>query len=77
MTFNQRSGFHYNCVNNVTAQATIMRDIDYVGTQETVQNVDTRCNRCNIPQTIADVAGTSPFLFLYSSPLHLLILSSY
>jgi len=56
MTFNQRSGFLYNCVNNVTAQAITMRPMDYVGTQETVQNVDTRCN-CNIPQTIADVAG--------------------
>jgi len=57
MTFNQRSGFHYNCKNNVTAQAVIIRPVDYVGTQETVQNVDTRCNRCSIPQIIADVAG--------------------
>lgn len=59
MTFNQRSGFHYNCINNVTAQAAIIQGLDYVGTQETVQNVDTRCNRCNIPQIIADNAGMS------------------
>jgi endonuclease/exonuclease/phosphatase family metal-dependent hydrolase len=57
MTFNQRSGFIDGCVNNVTAQALIIREVDYVGTQETVQNVDTRCNRCNIPQIIANVAG--------------------
>jgi len=36
-----------------------MRGMDYVGSQEVVQNVDTRCNRCNIPQIIADTAGMS------------------
>lgn len=57
MTFNLQSGFHTNCKNDVAAQAAIMRSVDYVGTQETVQNVDTRCNRCNIPNIIADTAG--------------------
>jgi endonuclease/exonuclease/phosphatase family metal-dependent hydrolase len=57
MTFNQQSGFHTNCVNNVTAQAAFIRSVDYVGTQETVQGVDTRCNKCSIPSIIADVAG--------------------
>jgi len=56
MTFNLQSGFITSCKSNATAQAAIMRSVDYVGTQETVQGVDTRCN-CNIPQTIADVAG--------------------
>lgn len=58
MTYNIQSGFHANCNNNPTAQAQTMRGFDYVGTQETVQGVDTRCN-CNIPQIIANVAGMS------------------
>jgi hypothetical protein len=57
MTFNLRSGFIEGCVNDVNTQANFIKQVDYVGTQETVQNVDTRCNRCNIPQIIADVAG--------------------
>jgi len=56
MTFNQRSGFLYNCVNDVSAQIALIRQVDYIGTQETVQGVDTRCN-CNIPKRIADEAG--------------------
>jgi endonuclease/exonuclease/phosphatase family metal-dependent hydrolase len=57
MTINQQSGFLTNCNSDPTTQATHMQNVDYVGTQETVQNVDTRCNRCNIPKIIADVAG--------------------
>jgi len=63
MTFNLQSGFLFNCVNNVTAQALQMKNMDYVGTQETVQGVDTRCN-CNIPKTIADITGMSTRFFM-------------
>jgi endonuclease/exonuclease/phosphatase family metal-dependent hydrolase len=56
MTFNIRSGYLFNCVNDVAAQIAVIRQADYIGTQETVQNVDTRCN-CNIPKRIADEAG--------------------
>lgn len=56
MTFNMRSGFLFNCVNDVGQQTALIRQVDYIGTQETVQNVDTRCN-CNIPKRIADEAG--------------------
>lgn len=61
MTFNQRSGFHWSCKSDPKAQAVFMRQVDYVGTQETVQNVDTRCNGCNIPKIIADEAGFSTY----------------
>jgi len=57
MTINLQSGFLTNCKSDPYTQANFMKGMDYVGTQETVQNVDTRCNKCNLPQIIADTAG--------------------
>jgi len=59
MTINLQSGFLTSCQNDPYTQANFMKGMDFVGSQETVQNVDTRCNRCNIPQIIADTAGMS------------------
>lgn len=59
ITYNIQSGYHANCNNDPFAQANLMKGFDYTGTQETVQGVDTRCNSCNIPTIIADVAGMS------------------
>lgn len=60
-TINLQSGFLTNCKSDPYAQANFMKDykLDFVGTQETVQNVDTRCSRCSIPQIIADTVGMS------------------
>lgn len=59
LTFNIQSGYFLNCVNNVTAQALLMRTADYTGNQEAVQGVDTRCGSCKVGQVVADVAGFS------------------
>lgn len=58
MTYNLQSGYSSSCVSNPNTQASMMSNADYVGTQETVQGVDTRCN-CNIPKIISDVTGMS------------------
>jgi endonuclease/exonuclease/phosphatase family metal-dependent hydrolase len=59
MTINLQSGYLTNCKSDPYTQANFMKGMDFVGSQETVQNVDTRCNRCNLPQIIADTAGMS------------------
>jgi endonuclease/exonuclease/phosphatase family metal-dependent hydrolase len=56
-TINLQSGFLTDCKSDPHTQANFMKGLDYVGTQETVQNVDTRCARCNIPKIIADTTG--------------------
>jgi len=58
MTFNLQSGFNSACGTNAHAQADFIQGVapDYLGAQEVVQGVISRCN-CNIPQIIANAAG--------------------
>lgn len=57
MTYNLQSSISNACVSNPQAQASFMTT-DYVGNEEVVQGVDTRCN-CNMPKIIADTTGKS------------------